>query len=65
MTTIYWSKSKPGFYHDDVLPKSAMPSDVVVVPFATYQSVLAGQSSTQTIGSDVNGNPVLVAATSS
>ncbi len=61
MTTIYWSKSKPGFYTSDVMPVSTMPPDVVAVPDATYQQLLAGQSSTQTIGSDASGNPVLVA----
>ncbi len=59
--TIYWSKSKPGFYTTDVMPVSAMPSDAVVVPAATYQTLLAGQSSTHSIGSDANGNPVLLA----
>ena len=63
MTTIYWSKSKPGFYTSDVMAVSAMPADVVMVTAATYQALLSGQSSTEVIGSDASGNPVLQAAT--
>ena len=62
-TTIYWSKSKPGFYTSDVMAVSAMPADVVVVVNTTYQALLLGQSSTQVIGSDASGNPVLQALT--
>jgi hypothetical protein len=59
MANIYWSKSEPGFYRDDVMPKTAMPADVVVITAATYSSLLAGQSAGQHIVNDANGDPVL------
>ena len=64
-TTIYWSKSKPGFYTSDVMALSSMPPDVVAVTATSYQALLSGQSSTEVIGSDASGNPVLQTLTPS
>ncbi|QAU22609.1 hypothetical protein EO087_00315 [Dyella sp. M7H15-1] len=57
--TIYYSASQKGFYDDAIYPNSALPKDIVEVPHATYQSLIAAQSDVAVIQSDNAGNPVI------
>jgi hypothetical protein len=61
MANTYFSKTTNGFYHDDLLPVSSMPPDVVQITTELWQSLLnENYNNGKIISSDANGNPIAI-----
>ena len=59
--SLFYSKTTGGFYDNSIHTPAQIPTDAVAVSQTVYNDLMAGQSEGSTIGSDVNGNPILVA----
>ncbi len=58
--TVYYAKST-GWFYEDSIHGTKIPSDAVVITDATRQALLAAESAGQVISADANGNPIAIA----
>lgn len=61
----FWSKERLAFYDDSVIPVVSMPSDAVVIPDATFRSLMEKQAIGDVIVAGSDGYPTTIVQTCS
>lgn len=58
--SIYYSATTKAFYHTELIPVSAMPTDIVLIDEIRYKQIMQDQTAGYVIAPDENGEPQLV-----